>query len=96
MSGRWLFLPVAALVVLAGYLGLRAGMPVSETAIIDSYAARYLADAPEGAAPTDCVARPGEGAVRLTVRCIHASGTVYEYDAGPRGGLLAEREGPQT
>ena len=83
------FLPVAALTVAAGYLGWRLGQPVSESEIIGRWAARYLAEAPEGARATDCLARAGTGAVRLTVVCRHPGGATFVYPAGPRGGLVA-------
>ena len=82
----WL-LPVAALTVAAGYLGWRLGQPVTETAIIDRFAARYLSEAPAGAARTDCLARAGQGEVRLTVICTHPGGAIFVYPAGPRGQL---------
>ena len=84
------FLPVAALTVAAAYLGWRLGQPVSESEIIARWAARYLAEAPEGARASDCLARAGTGAVRLTVVCRHPGGAVFVYPAGPRGGLVRD------
>ncbi|MBS1304220.1 hypothetical protein [Loktanella sp. SALINAS62] len=96
MNRRLLFVPLAALTVAVGYLGYRMGQPVSETDIITRYAARYLSDAPDGAALTDCLATPGVGDVRLTVICTHASGQSFIYPAGPRGGLVRDAAGPDV
>lgn len=84
----WLFAPLAALVVFAGYLGLRLGQPVSETEIITDFAARYVVQVGDGAAMTDCLARPATAPdIRLIVVCTHPSGAVYRYPSGPRGEL---------
>ena len=91
----WL-LPVAALTVAAGYLGWRLGQPVTESEIIERFAARYLSQAPAGAARTDCLARAGQGAVRLTVICAHPDGAVFVYPAGPRGRLLDPPAAPDA
>lgn len=92
---RWaLFLPLAALVVLTGYLGLRLGQPLSETQIISRYAARYVAEAGAGAQVTDCAATPHPDA-RMIVVCHHADGATYSYVVGARGELFS-REGPQA
>lgn len=87
---RWLFLPFAAMVALAGVLGFRMGQPLSETDIINHFAAVYLAQAGNGAAPTDClaIANP-DPAIRLVVVCTHPGGAVYQYPVGPRGRLIA-------
>lgn len=89
-KSRWIFAPLAGLIVLAGYFGLRLGQPVSETDIITHYAQIYVADVGDGAALTDCLATtsPRED-VRLIVICTHPEGAVFEYPAGPRGQLRA-------
>ncbi|SEQ27860.1 hypothetical protein SAMN05428995_103441 [Loktanella sp. DSM 29012] len=93
---RLLFLPVAALTVTVGYVGFQLGQPVTETDIITRYAARYVSEAPAGAAMTDCLATPGVGDVRLTVICAHPGGDSFVYPAGPRGGLIRDTGGPDT
>lgn len=83
---RWtLFLPVAALTVFAGYLGLRMGQPPSEGEIIERSAALYLSRAPDGARATDCVGRPGEPPVRIVVTCAHPNGATFEIMVDARG-----------
>ncbi|MHA6325588.1 hypothetical protein [Roseivivax sp. CAU 1753] len=76
---RWaLFLPFALIVALAALFGWRQGWlvaNVTETEVIEDYAARYMtarhaAGTGAGAAPTDCRARPDPGAVSwLVVVC---------------------------
>ena len=87
MNRQALFLPLAALVVLTGYLGLRLGQPPSETEIIARYAARYVAEAGPGAQVTDCAAAPHPQA-RMVVVCHHSDGASYRYVVGARGGLI--------
>lgn len=83
------FLPVAALVAFAAYLGLRAGRLPSESEIIDTYAAAYLAMAPQGARETDCAAAPHPSPdIRLAIICTHASGVQTTFLAGPRGAAV--------
>ena len=92
---RWrLFLPLAALVALTGYLGLRLGQPLDDTAIIEQAAARYLAQAGAGAARTDCAATAHPEA-RMIVVCHHADGRSYSYVLGDRGEVF-EQSGPQA
>lgn len=86
MTHRWLFAPVAALTVVAGYLGLQLGQPVTETEIITRYATLYVAEQGDGAQVTDCLATPNlRREVRLVVRCTHPNGMIHSYYAGPRG-----------
>ena len=80
------FAPVALLILAAGALGLRHGWALahlSEGAVIERYAARYVSDYGAAARPEDCAARPGTGrAIWLVVRCTprDAGGAVwYEY-----------------
>lgn len=86
MTRRWIIAPIAALAVVAGYVGLRLGQPVSETDIITRYAQIYVLENGEAARMTDCVATPSQHPnVRLVVRCTHPDGTTHSYFAGPRG-----------
>lgn len=88
MTRRWIIAPIAALAVVAGYLGLRLGQPVTETQIITSFATAYVEEQGAGAAMSDCLAVPDMRTdVRLVVRCAHPNGTVFSYYAGPRGEL---------
>ncbi len=92
---RWaLFGPLAALVVLTGYLGLRLGQPLGDTEIIERAAARYLAEAGSGAERTDCAATAHPEA-RLIVVCHHEDGRSFSYVMGDRGEVF-ERTGPQA
>ena len=88
----WLFSPLVGLILLAGVLGYRLGRPVSETAIINSYADRYVAE--YGGSRTDCLARPGgTAAVRLSVECRSPSGGLVIYAVCARGGLISVNVG---
>lgn len=86
MTRRWIIAPIAALAVVAGYVGLQLGQPVTETEIITQYAAIYVRENGGAAQITDCLATPSQHPdVRLVVRCTHPDGTVHSYFAGPRG-----------
>lgn len=88
MKQRWLFAPVAALVVFAGYLGLRMGQPLTETDLITHFARSYVETQGNGAALTDCLAMPSAHPdVRLIVVCSHPNGEIFTYPSGPRGQL---------
>ena len=88
MTHRWIITPIAALTVLAGYVGLQLGQPVTETDIINQYAAIYVAENGHAAKMTDCLATPSQHPdVRLVVRCTHPDGTIHSYFAGPRAEL---------
>ncbi|MEY1555040.1 hypothetical protein AB3Y40_05345 [Yoonia sp. R2331] len=93
---RWLHLPFAGLICLAAVLGWRTGQPVTETEIIDRYAAKYVATFGAGARLTDCVATAGHGDVRLVVRCQHSDGRQAVYPAGAKGQLLDMAGGPEA
>jgi hypothetical protein len=93
MTRRWIFAPIAALAVVAGYSGLRLGQPVTETAIITKFATLYVAEQGEGAQITDCTATPDlRDDIRLVVRCTHPHGTTYSYYSGARGERLAAED----
>ena len=86
MTKRWIIAPIAALAIVAGYLGLQLGQPVTETDIINRYAALYVQEQGGSAKVTDCVATPSQRSeVRLVVRCTDPDGTIHSYFAGPRG-----------
>ena len=92
-----LFLPFGALVLFAGYLGWRESKIPSESDVINHYAARYVAEAADGADVTDCFARPHYGTqVRLVVVCEHPTGAVTRYYVGLHGQLLPEPELPDA
>lgn len=107
MSRRWLWLPLIALVALATVLGLRAGWryaTLTETDVINAYAAHYLADRKQagtgqGARLTDCVAFPAapeDRGIWLIVSCGPTPfdpALSYEY-AVSRAGRLVEQRGP--
>ena len=70
----------------AGGYGLTLAQSPTDTDLINQYAARYVANAPTGAALTDCTGRPGQGErVRLIVDCAHPKGTSTQFLVGPQG-----------
>ncbi|MFT5066737.1 MAG: hypothetical protein ACJAXK_002215 [Yoonia sp.] len=87
MTRWWLFLPVGAMTVFAGWFGWQLGAPKSDTKIINFYAADYTAQT--GALATHCEARPSfvEG-TRMIIDCIEPAGGGLRYVVGPRGGLI--------
>lgn len=88
MTRRWIIAPIAALAIVAGYLGLQLGQPVTETQIITQFAQAYVDDHGDGADVSDCLAVPDlRTDVRLVVRCTHPSGIIYSFFAGQRGQL---------
>lgn len=89
-----LLVPLLALIALAAGLGLwlgqRAG-PVDEGRAIARIAAAYVAQAGDGAAPTDCVAVPGDHhAVWIVVICRKSgdAARVYRYALDHRGRVI--------
>ncbi|PXW67712.1 hypothetical protein C7964_10561 [Loktanella sp. PT4BL] len=94
MRRAYFFLPLAALVALAAYLGLQYGQVPSETEIINRYAATYLAAAPTGASPTDCAATTHpDPAIRMVINCVHPFGLTTTFYVGPRGESLPAPQG---
>lgn len=95
---RWVyFVPLVALVIFAGYLGLRSGDLPDETEIINRYAAAYLETAAEGAKATDCAASPHpDVAIRMVINCTHETGLTTTYFVGPRGEAVPEPTGPSA
>ena len=101
---RWVwFVPVGMLALVVGYTGLKLGlerMNVTETAVINHYAARYVEDHAEiigeGAQLTDCVGVPGSvGTVWIEVQCTPPGGEpAFLYGAARNGGqVYAARAG---
>ncbi|NNF73342.1 MAG: hypothetical protein HKN02_14260 [Rhodobacteraceae bacterium] len=87
---RPVVLSAGVLALLAAVLGVMMGTrqaALSETEVINAYAARYVAET--GGVPTDCAAVPGRGEVWLIIRGGGAglSGRVFEVDT--RGALVA-------
>jgi hypothetical protein len=93
----YFFLPLAALIAFAGYLGLQSGQIPGETEIINRYAAAYMDTAPSGASPTDCAASPHpDPAIRMVINCVHPFELTTTYFVGLRGEALAEPSGPDA
>ena len=87
--GRVQFAGIAGLTAIAAGAGLiwgRAALPPTETEVIVSMAARYVAET--GGDATDCFARPGpEGQAWITVYCEGAAGR-FAYPVDEQGRLL--------
>jgi hypothetical protein len=108
MMPRWVwFLPLGVLLLVVAYNGVKLGMiraNVTETAVIDHFAAQYLDDHARaigpGAALTDCLAVPGTvSGVWLEVRCTPPEGAAFLYGVRRDGALIyAARDGtePET
>jgi len=91
-----LFLPFAAFVALSGYVGWQMGQPLTETEVLDFYAADWVQTGPEGAATTDCFGLPGEDpAVWIVITCSRGD-DVRRTEIGPRGRGARQIEGPDT
>ncbi len=88
---RWFpFLPFGLLVVLAGYFGWQMGKPMTETEIINFYAAEYVRET--GGLEIDCAATPSEvEGARMAITC-----GVVTFVVGPRGGLIDRFERPEA
>ncbi|WP_342071399.1 hypothetical protein [Yoonia algicola] len=94
MKRAYFFLPLAALVALAAYLGLQYGQVPDETEIINRYAAAYVQTAPAGASLTDCAATTHpDPAVRMVINCVHPFGLTTTFFVGPRGETLPAPQG---
>ena len=99
MTGlRPVILSVGVLALVAGLVGYLLGQrqaTLTETDVINAYAARYVAET--GGQPTDCAAIPGPGDVWLVIRCggEGLAGRVFEVDR--QGNLIgASLGGPST
>jgi hypothetical protein len=94
---RWFWwLPLGVLTVVAGLFLFRAGWIVAnltETDVINHFAARYVADQGEGARMTDCTAVPAaDPGIWLVVRC----GGKVSYPVDRFGRLVAPRPAPPS
>lgn len=97
MKRTYFFLPLAALIAFAAYLGFQRGQLPTDTEIINRYAAIYLHVAPEGAQATDCAAQPvSDKSVRMMIFCAHSSGPAWTYFVGPRGDTVPPPGAPAT
>ena len=98
---RWLWwMPLVLVTVLAGLFAYRAGYVaanLTETDVINHYAARYVAEGPDGAKVTDCSAQPGQSEdVWLVVIC-GGPAHVVRYSVDRFGRLVEGGSGaPQT
>jgi hypothetical protein len=95
MAMKWLWwAPLGVLIVGAGLLGLRLGyvaLNVSETDVINAYAAQYVERSAPNGRLTDCHAVPGDGfpGIWIVVSC-RAPGGAWEgvdFYANRLGGL---------
>lgn len=97
MTRRWLFvLPLVALALVVANLGLRTGLQqatLTETEVINRYAARYLDEGAAGASLRDCLAVPSDAdALWLVVRCgPDPDGVTYSYHVDSFGSLNHRR-----
>jgi hypothetical protein len=84
----WFFAPFLAFLVWIAVLGLQLGQIPSDSALIDRFAARYVAGAPAGAQRQDCaaIAHPDPD-LRLLIICAHPDGSLTRFDVTLRGGL---------
>lgn len=87
---RWIWLtPLSLLVLIGAAQGFRLGWiaaHLTESEAIAAYADRYVRTAGAGAAPGDCVARPG-GSVWLVITCRNGD-RGWEYRVNRFGGLV--------
>ena len=95
---RVVFLAVLILGLPAAYFGYRLGQVPSDTEIIEAYAAQYVRDMRrDGAAATDCLARPHDDpGVRLVITCVSPDGVSAIFYAGQRGNPVTPPEGPDA
>ena len=86
------FTVLGAFLALVAVIGLRLGWlaaSLTETDVIERYAAAYLAEAGAGAALSNCHAETGQGHwVKLRVICRHPDGREWRFGAGLWGQLV--------
>ena len=90
---RWLwFVPFGALVAVFALVAFRLGWiasTITETDVIETYTARYVAAHGPDARVTDCSAQPSTRAeVWIIVTCISAQGVRVDYPVDRLGRLL--------
>lgn len=86
MSRRVWFLPVAILIALAAYLGLRSGQPLTETEAITFYAGQYVNDF--AGTRDHCAATPSQrDGIWIEVVCIAPDKMGVIYLVAPNGRL---------
>ena len=97
---RWVwFVPFGALVLALAVWGFRLGWiraTITETHVIEAYAARYLEIGGDGARITDCSAQPGQvRAVWLIVTCTGSDAVRFDFPVDRMGRLLKLAPDPQ-
>ena len=96
-QSRLVLLAVIILGLPAAYFGYRLGHVPSDTEVIEAYAAQFVRDGGDGAAATDCMARPHDHPdVRMVITCLAPDGTSAIYHAGQRGQPVTPPEGPDA
>lgn len=96
MNSPLIFLPFAALVALSGYVGWQMGQPLSETDVLDFYAADWVETGPEGASTADCFGVPGDTPeVWIIVTCTLGDDTRRTHVA-PNGRAVVQQQEPQA
>ena len=100
MPGWLWFAPLAVLVVALGLWAFRLGWiaaTISETDVIERYAALYMQTQGDSARATDCVARPGVSPrVWIVVSCLTPQGVRVDYPVDRLGRLLDLAPEPTT
>ncbi|WP_295315642.1 hypothetical protein [Roseobacter sp.] len=88
----WLwFAPLVAIILVLGLWAFRLGWivaTITETDVINRWAAHYLATAGGDARASDCVARPGRETVWIIVTCEGPQGRRFDYPVDRLGRLL--------
>ena len=99
---RWLWwTPFGLLILGFALIGLRSGWMaarMTETDVINHYAADYVANGPAGAALSDCVAVPGAVApIWIVIRCGQGE-MMRQYPVDRQGRLvvIAPNEEPEA
>jgi len=95
---RWLWwAPVALVTVYGAVFAFRSGWVaanLTETDVINRFAAQYLKDAGAGASVNQCAARPSTlSGVWLVVTCTAPAGRQYRYFAAPSGARIVPGAG---
>ena len=89
-----MILVTAVAAILAFRMGYNV-VNITETNVINHYAARYVAEGPKGAKVTDCAAQPGDAeGVWLVIQCGGAA-HVVRYAVDRYGKLVLGNPGPE-